>query len=167
MPTIRLQRSLTVPADLASGALGSILQSIAGQQGPWRGFALHVSLGDLRLPDVGYVAVPIDLSVQKADKKDTFEIRFSAERLPSAFPVFTGSLELESGSLGESTLHLDGRYELPVPIVGALFDRTLVPHVAAKSLENLLEELASACEARVNQHEADYARYHYYTNLHQ
>ena len=167
VPTIRLQRSLHVPAELASRALGDILEAIAQRSGPWRGFALHVGLGDLRLPDVGYVAVPINLSVKKAEQKDAFEIAFHAEHLSSAFPVFTGTLLLESTQLGESSLHLDGSYELPMQVFGALIDKALIPHVATKSLENLVDELAAACQARVDQREADYAQYHYYTNLHQ
>jgi hypothetical protein len=162
-----LQRKLHVPADLAAGALGDILQAIAQRSGPWRGFALHVGLGDLRLPDVGYVSVPIELSVTKGEQKDAFEVQFRAEHLPAAFPVFTGTLDLEPAQLGESSLHLHGSYELPMQVFGALIDKALIPHVATKSLENFVDELASACEARVDQREADYAQYHYYTNLHQ
>lgn len=167
MPTIRLQRKLHVPADLAAGVLGDILQAIAQRQGPWRGFALHVGLGDLHLPDVGYVAVPINLNAKRVDEKHAFEIEFSAEHLPSAFPTFTGTLSLEPGAIGESSLHLDGSYDLPMQVFGVLIDKALMPHVAIKSLENLIGELASACEARVDQREADYAQYHFYSYLHQ
>lgn len=164
MPTIRLQRKLHVPADLAAAALGDILQAIAHQRGHWRGFALHVGLGDLRLPNVGYVAVPIDLHANKAPENDAFEIRFSAAHLPSAFPVFTGTVLLEPGELGESSLHLHGTYELPMHVFGALLDKTLTPHVALKSLENFVDEMAAACQARVDQREEDYARYRFYTH---
>jgi len=167
VPTIQLQRKLHVPADLAAGVLGDILQAIAKRQGPWRGFALHVGLGDLRLPDVGYVAIPIDLTAKNAQEKDAFEIQFSAEQRPSAFPKFTGKLLLEPGTLGESSLHLHGSYDLPMQVFGLLIDKALMPHVATKSLENFIDEMATACQARVDQREADYAQYHYYTNLHQ
>ncbi len=167
MPTIQLERKLHVPADLAAGVLWDILQAIAGHRGPWRGFALHVGLGDLRLPDVGYVAIPIDLQVKKADEKDAFQIGFQAANLPSAFPVFTGKLLLEPQEIGESSLHLHGTYELPMQAFGALIDKALVPRVATKSLENFMNEMAVACQARVDQREADYAQYHYYTHLHQ
>ena len=167
MPTIRLQRNLHVPADLAAGVLGDILDAIAQRQGPWRGFALHVGLGELRLPDVGYVAVPIDLSARKADRKNAFEIQFSAANLPAAFPAFTGRLFFESGDIGESVLHLDGSYELPMHVFGSLVDKALIPRVATTSLQNLIDELASACQAKVDQREADYAQYHFYSGLHQ
>lgn len=167
MPTIRLQRKLHVPADLAAGVLGDILQAIAHRQGPWRGFALHVGLGDVRLPDVGYVAIPIDLEATNAAEKNAFDIRFSAAHLPSAFPTFTGKLLLEPGTLGESSLHLHGSYELPMQAFGTLIDKALMPHVATKSLENFIDEMAAACQARVDQREADYAQYHYYTHLNQ
>lgn len=167
MPTIRLQRKLHVPADLAAGVLGEILRAIAQGAGPWRGFALHVGLGELRLPDVGYVAVPIKLDVKNAVQKDAFDISFSAEHLPAAFPIFTGTLLLEPGELGESSLILDGSYDVPMQVFGALLDKALMPHVASKSLEHFIDEMAEACQAKVDKREADYAQYHFYTNLHQ
>lgn len=165
MPEIRLETKLRVPADLAAGALGSILEDIAGHRGPWRGFALHVGLGELRLPDVGYVAVPIDLQVKKDPKvPDAFDVHFSAENLPAAFPVFTGTLTLEPGDLGESSLHLNGSYELPFHIFGKLLDKAMMPHIAEKSLQNFLLEMASACQAHVDRREAEFAQYLYYTH---
>lgn len=167
MPEIRLQRALRVPADPAAGALGALLQSIAEQEGPWRGFALHVSFGELRLPDVGYVAVPIQLTVQKnADEAREFGIAFTSANLPGAFPGFKGGIHVEPAeAIGESTLLLRGSYELPMQIFGRLLDAAFTPGVAEKSLQNFLEEIATACEARVNEREAEFARYRYYSHL--
>jgi hypothetical protein len=167
VPDVRLQRGLRVPADSAAGALGALLKAIADQEGPWRGFALHVSLGDLRLPDVGYVAIPIRLTVEKkTDEPRAFDITFTSANLPSAFPGFDGSMEVEpSAAIGESTLYLRGSYELPMQLFGRLLDAAFTPGVAAKSLENFLEEIAMACEARVNEREAEFARYRYYSHV--
>lgn len=163
MPEVRFERTLRVPADPAYEALGNILQAIADQEGPWRGFALHVSLGDLRLPDVGYVAVPIRLQItKKPPKSHSFDIAFSASRLPAAFPGFKGSVDVVPAALGECVLHLRGAYEVPAPFLGKLLDATLTPGVAVRSLENFLEEIGAACEARVNQREAEFARYRFY-----
>jgi hypothetical protein len=163
MPDVRLERTLKVPADSAADALGEILKAIAEQQGMWRGFALHVSLGDLRLPDVGYIAVPIQLSVAQAPWENrTFDISFRAASLPASFPGFEGKMGVRERSLGESTLFLRGVYELPMHFFGKLLDAALTPHVADRSLENFIDEIATACEARVNQREAEFARYRFY-----
>lgn len=163
MPEIRLTRTLRVPADPAAEALGELLLAIARQEGPWRGFALHVSLGDLRLPDVGYVAVPIELKVERQhEAPHAFQVSFVSSNLPSAFPAFKGTIAVEQGALGESALHLNGAYELPMQLFGKLLDAAFTPGVAERSLENFLDEIAAACEARVNQREAEFIRYRFY-----
>jgi hypothetical protein len=163
LPDIRFERTLRVPADPAYEALGYLLEAIAKQEGPWRGFALHISLGDLRLPDVGYVAVPIRLTVVKSDKETrSFDITFNASNLPAAFPGFTGTISLRPGSLGESSLQLSGAYDLPMQFFGKLLDAALTPRVAVRSLENFTDEIAAACEARVEAREAEFARYRFY-----
>ncbi len=163
MPEVRLERTLRVPADLAYEALGKTLRAIADQDGPWRGFALHVSLGDLHLPDVGYVAVPIQLSVtENPEASRSFAVTFKAANLPAAFPEFKGSVGVEPGALGECVLYFRGVYELPMQLVGKLLDAALTPRVANRSLENFVDEIGAACEARVNEREAEFARYHFY-----
>jgi hypothetical protein len=164
VPDIRLERMLRIPADPAAEALGNILQAIANQEGPWRGFALHITLGDLRLPDVGYVAVPIHLTVRKpADSPRFFDITFNSANLPSAFPTFNGNIGTEPANLGESKLLLRGGYDLPMQIFGKFLDRALTPNLAARSLENFIDEIAAACTARVDAREAEFARYRFYS----
>lgn len=163
MPEVRLERTLRVPADSGAGALDEMLRAIANQEGPWSGFALHISLGDLHLPDVGYVAVPIQLSVEKhPHDPHTFDLTFRSANLPSAFPTFNGSFRVEPSGLGESKLLLTGGYDLPMQIFGNLLDRALAPGVAARSLENFIDEMAAAVTARVDAREAEFARYHFY-----
>lgn len=162
---VSLERTLRVPAEQASKALGDLLQAIADQAGPWRGFALHVGLGDLRLPDVGYIAVPIRLTVAKrSEPQYAYDIAFNSSNLPAAFPGFDGQMGVEPGGLGESKLYLRGSYELPMHFFGKLLDSALTPRVAERSLENLIDEIAAACEATVNEREADYARYRFYAH---
>ena len=163
MPQIRLARPLRVPADSAATALSELLNAIAAQEGMWRGFALHVSLGEVHLPDVGYVAVPITLTTAKDETQPrTFDITFVATNLPSAFPAFTGKMTLEPAGMGESTLSLTGSYEMPMQIFGRFLDAALMPRVAQRSLENFIDEIAAACVARVDKREAEFARYHFY-----
>lgn len=164
MPEVRLERSLRVPAELAAQVLGELLRAIAHQEGPWRGFALHVGFGDLRLPDVGYVAVPINLTVAKGTSDPlAFDIGFTSSNLPAAFPGFKGTMGARAGEMGESMLYLSGHYDLPLQFFGKLLDAALMPRIAAKSLENFIDEIAAACQARVDQREAEFARYHYYS----
>ena len=58
---------------------------------------------------------------------------------------------------------MSGEYELPMQFFGKLLDGALMPNVAALSLENFIDEIAEACQARVDQREAEFARYHYYS----
>lgn len=163
MPEVRLTRTLRVPADTAAEALGELLTAIAHQEGPWRGFALHVSLGDLRLPDVGYVAVPIQLTVERhRELPRAFEISFVSANLPAAFPAFKGTVGVDESGLGESTLALRGAYEVPMQLFGKLLDAAFTPGVAERSIENFIDEIGAACEARVNQREAEFIRYRFY-----
>jgi hypothetical protein len=163
VPNVRLERALGVPAESAAQALGELLKAIADQEGMWHGFALHVSLGELRLPDVGYVAVPIQLEVTPQEAR-TFEIAFHAASLPVAFPGFKGRMGLDSApGIGESMLYLFGDYDLPLHVFGKLLDAALLPRVAERSLQNFIEDIAQACEARVNKREAEFARYHFYS----
>ncbi len=163
MPDVRLERTLRVPADPGAVALGELLQAIADQEGPWRGFALHISFGELRLPDVGYVAVPIRLQVKKhADNAGLFDVTFSSMNLPAAFPTFHGTFGVEAAGLGESKIVLHGGYDLPMQIFGKFLDRTLTPGLAGRSLENFIDEIAAATQARVDRREAEFARYRFY-----
>ncbi len=138
------------PADSAAEGLGELLKAIADQDGPWRGFALHVSFGDLRLPDVGYVAVPISLTVEKdPNEARTFDIAFTSANLPAAFPGFNGrDRSRAAGGLGECSSILSGAYELPMQIFGKFLVATFTPKRRERSLENFIDEIAAACRAR-------------------
>jgi hypothetical protein len=165
VPEISLERALKVPAEPGAEALGELLKAIEDQEGPWHGFALHVGLGELRLPDVGYVAVPIRLTAAKrADDRLAFDLSFVSTSIPAAFPAFKGEIGLrESTAIGESSLYLHGEYQLPMQLFGRLIDAALLPAVARRALENFIEEISTACEARVNQREAEFIRYQFYT----
>lgn len=163
VPEVRLERTVRVPADSAAAALGELLQAIANQEGPWSGFALHIGFGELRLPDVGYVAVPIRLQTKKREEDaNSFDITFSSANLPAAFPTFTGTFGVEAAGLGESRLVLRGGYDLPMQIFGKFLDLALAPGLAQRSLENFIDEIAAATQARVDAREAEFARYHFY-----
>ncbi|HEY2474391.1 MAG TPA: hypothetical protein VGI19_06260, partial [Candidatus Cybelea sp.] len=120
---------------------------------------------DLRLPDVGYVAVPISLTADRIKDQQAFQITFRSSSLAAAFPTFNGSMGVTPGELGECTLYLTGSYDLPMKIFGNLLDVAVAPGVASRSLENFIAEIATAVEARVNQREEEFARYRYYRTV--
>jgi hypothetical protein len=160
---VRLQRNLKVPPVPAREALDSVLSSIAAQQGAWRGFALHVALGDLHLPDVGYLAVPIRFTAGSRDPEtNAIPIAFEAIEHTSSFPHFTGSAGIDATGPTGSILFLAGGYDVPMQIFGKLIDRTIASGVAQRTLENLTDDLAAAVHAAVDKREAEYVRYRLY-----
>ena len=143
MPQIRLERTLRVPADPGAVALGELLQAIADQEGPWRGFALHIGFGDLHFPDVGYVAVPISLKCASArTTRMRSTSRLGRRTSPPRFRRLTAPSAVEPAGLGECRLLLQGGYDLPMQIFGTFLDTALTPNLAQRSLENFIDEIA-------------------------
>lgn len=160
MSDVRLEAALNAPPALAFGALGETLRDIATQEGSWEGFALHVDLGTTGLPDVGYVAIPIELEVDAPKPGiDQLGVRFRAVRHPEAFPTFHGAFGIDATGPSGSMLWVAGSYDVPLDAVGRVADATILRGVAQHALANLLSDVAVACEARIQKREAAYARY--------
>jgi hypothetical protein len=159
----RFERNLKVPPVPAFAALAEVVASIEAGAGVWRGFALHVALGDLHLPDLGYVAIPIRLTASKPDQTTrSIALRFSAAEQPAAFPTFTGATGIEATGPAGTVFWLAGEYDVPMSLFGKLFDRTIASGVAQRTLENLVDDLSQAIVAHVEKREADYIRYRLY-----
>lgn len=159
----RLQRNLKVPPVPAFTALVDIITAIDAQQGVWRGFALHIDLGDLHLPDVGYVAIPIRLKAgHRESTAHTVELEFTAAKHPSSFPAFKGSAGIEATGPTGTILWLAGGYDVPLHVFGKFFDRTIAAGIADRTLENLIDDLAEAVVVSVEKREADFMRYRLY-----
>ena len=161
MPKIDLQRALTVPAVPAREALSQILREIEASHSEWAGFALHLNLGALGLPDVGYVAVPIQMKIEREEAEPRHQVRITihARRSPEAFPVFEGAIGVDSAGPSSAEVWLGGKYELPMRGLGAFFDKVVARNAAEKTLENMLNDLAEAIVARVERREIAQARY--------
>lgn len=160
MSDVRLQRNLRIPPVPAFRALNEILAAIAAQERNWQGFALHISLGDLRLPDFGYVSVPIALTLGAADAgRHAIELQFRAVNHPGSFPTFTGSMGVDGMGPSGAILWLGGGYDVPLNIFGKLVDSSLASGAAAKTLENFVDDVAAACTALTEKREAEYVRY--------
>ena len=163
MADVRIQRPLSVPPVPAFGTLQEVLDGIASQKGSWCDFTLHVSLGDLHLPDVGYVAVPIALSAgHPMDGRHALELTFTSSKNPTSFPTFRGTAGIDSTGPSGSILWLGGAYDVPMSLFGRLFDATVAAGVAARTLENLADDLAAAVVAIVEKREEEYLRYSLY-----
>jgi hypothetical protein len=160
MSNVRLERNLKVPAVPAYEALRAILRAIEAQEGNWRGFALHVSLGDLHLADFGYVAVPVRIAVgREHEDARAVDLTFNAVNQPSSFPTFNGSIGMDAMGTSGAILWLGGGYDVPLLTFGKLIDATLASGVAKRSLENFIDDVAAACTALVERREAEYVRY--------
>ena len=161
MPKVNIQHQLTVPAIPARSAISSILHEIADGTDAWADFSLYATLGSLGLPDVGYVAVPVNLKLLGETTEPRHEITFTvhARRSPESFPVFDGALGVDATGPSQSLMWLAGDYTVPLQGIGVLFDKTIGRGTAEKSLENLLETLADAVVARVERKEMAESRY--------
>jgi len=160
MPESRVEVSLNAPPALAFGALREIVSAIAAQEAAWEGFALHVDLGDARLPDVGYIAIPVILTAKPVQPGiQQIDIAFRAARHPESFPTFDGAIGVDSTGPSGAMLWLSGEYSVPLAAAGKLFDATVLRGVAERALQNLVDDIATACRARIDKNEAAYARY--------
>jgi hypothetical protein len=161
MPSVSLQRSLSVPAVPARAAISAIMREIAERRGDWVDFALYLNFGSFGLPDVGYAAIPVTISNLNESTEPRHEIRFMmrARRSPDVFPTFDGGIGVDPTGPSSSQLWLGGQYEVPLRHLGAIFDETFARGTAEKSLNNMLNELADAVVARVEKREIADARY--------
>jgi len=161
MPKVDLQRTLNVPAVPARDAAAAILHDIEAGAREWQDFALHVNLGALGLPDVGYVAIPVRLEIAGEEAEPRHRIRFAvhARRSPESFPVFDGALGIDSSGPSGAQMWLGGNYDVPMHGLGAFFDKLVANKVAEKTLENMLVDLTEAIAARVERRELAQARY--------
>lgn len=161
MPQVELERQLSVPAVPARSAASYIVHAIEQHRADWSEFALYLNFGSLGLPDVGYVAVPVTIDHVKEQLEPRHEIGFTlcARRIPKAFPTFVGAIGIDANGPSNATMWLAGAYDPPLQAIGGFFNELFAQHSAQKTLENMLNELGGAIEARVQQRERDNARY--------
>jgi hypothetical protein len=161
MPRVDFQRQLNVPVVPARSAIAAILHEIEQKSGSWGDFALYLDFKSLGLPDVGYVAIPIEIEGVSEALEPRHEIRFQihARRGRDAFPTFDGAVGIDALGPSSAQLWLAGDYQPPLRSLGPLLDQFIGGGKAAKALENMLAELADAVDARVQQREQAGARY--------
>lgn len=158
---VQMERPLNVPVVPARTAASEILHDMEAEKGRWGDFALYAKLSALGLPDVGYVAIPVVIDRIEESTEPRHEIRFRmcARRSKDAFPVFEGAIGIDPNGPSSSTIWLAGDYEPPMKALGAMLDKFLTGGLAEHTLQNMLNELADAIEAKVQKRELNDVRY--------
>ena len=96
--------------------------------------------GDPPVLDAAGIRVPVQVDVGDpvGDPPDGAAIRISARHHRSRYPVFSGTLRIVPIDTLTSKLTLSGQYEVPLGLLGALADRTVLATTAERSLQRLL-----------------------------
>jgi len=149
------ERRIAVPTGMAFRALGEVLDAIAKGEGPWAGFFFHVDLGHVNLPNVGYIAIPIQLTIGKHTPGiNQYRINIRAASHPTLFPVFDGQIGTDASG-DETVIWIGGSYDVPFGTAGAVFDAGVARGIAQRCVENFNEDVANAVQAMVEQRESD------------
>lgn len=96
-----------------------------------------------------HVPVAIKVGEQVGSPPDGARIRLSAKNHAERFPVFEGTLRVLPVTALDSVLVLEGRYEVPLGLLGRLADRTVLRTTAEGSLTHLMSRMKSALAAAV------------------
>jgi hypothetical protein len=161
MNKIEAQRALDVSPASAIRETRSLLEEISSGAGEWAEASLRLDLRDVGLPDLGHIAVPISVGVQPAEPASPNEINLSiaAKRNPNAFPVFHGAIGVDSSGAAASTLWLSGTYDEPAGELRTLIPVPAAQRAAEKTIQNFLDDIATAVERRAAHREKDQERY--------
>lgn len=161
MPDVNVQHALRLPPVPALSAVKEVLHEIAADQGIWRDFPLHVDLRDVGLPDLGYIAVPVQLELGQArdDMPNALPVHLRAKRNPDAFPVFEGRIGVDGSGPSSSTMWLAGTYRTPRNPMAAFIDAAMMGKVADLTLRNFVDDIADAAQREGERSEIAAVRY--------
>ena len=88
------------------------------------------------------ISVPIVVRVvREGDASQGTAIEIGAERNAALFPVFQGTVRAEPTGPLNSNLVLEGTYTVPLGLIGAAADRTVLADVARASLQRFLTRM--------------------------
>lgn len=151
---------LYVPLLLAPAAAREALQRVVREFGTETSSerrTLSVYLQDLHVGVNGEIRVPVAMEVAEhpARFESAISIRASADK--GYFPTFEGTLSINPVA-EKSELWLQGTYEPPLGVVGALLDRTILHDTARRSLQAFLERIGEDITSDEREREERYAR---------
>lgn len=155
---IELYKSLSAPGNLAYAALRSMLD--LGKNSADSAIAHAAALGIQGFHILGdpILQVPIALDAQLVPIRWEANIEIAAQRHPSLYPRFSGTLSITPNGIDHSELWLIGDYEAPLGVVGDIVDRTLFRDVAEGSLSDFVGRLSTQIEAQVKKTQAEHER---------
>lgn len=152
---------LHVQLPLAFSAARESFQRVVRELGETTGspgqHTLAVYLRDAHVAVRGEIRVPVTMEI--AEHRSRFECAISIRAASDEgyFPTFEGTLSINP--LGtQSELWLQGTYQPPLGIVGALLDRMLLRNAARRSLQTFLQRIADDIAGDEREREERHAR---------
>ena len=155
---IELYKALNSPGTLAYAALRTMLE--LGKNSAESAIAHAAALGIQGFHILGdpILQVPIALDAQLVPIRWEANIEIAAQRHPSLYPRFTGTLSITPNGTDRSELWLIGDYEAPMGVVGDIVDRTLFRDVAEGSLGDFVGRLSAQIDAQVQKTQLEHER---------
>jgi hypothetical protein len=111
--------------------------------------AYHDESSDPPILDAAGMRVPISIEVGEriGSPPSGARIRVSAKDHASRYPVFAGTLRVVPITALDSTLLLEGEYDVPLGLIGRLADRTVLRATAERSLIRLMAQMKAELSA--------------------
>jgi len=153
---IELHAALPLASAAARESLLRVMRGISSTSSTDR-LALAVYLGDLHVAVQGEIRVPVEVSVDDRPVRWEYAIAIRAASDEGFFPTFAGTLSITPVGT-QSELWLQGSYQAPFGMIGALLDRTVLRHAAHRSLQSFLQRVADDTVAGERATEARHAQ---------
>jgi hypothetical protein len=154
---IELYVDLPVNAKLARVSFAQVVRDLNKMGGSPDQGALAVYLRDLHVAVRGEIRVPVEMEFSERPSRFQSAISIRALSNSAFFPRFEGTLSLSpSGTTSE--LWLQGSYQPPLGVLGALLDRTVLRNAARRSLDAFLQRIAKDIMSDEREREERYAR---------
>jgi hypothetical protein len=152
---------LRVQLELAFSAARESFQRVVRELGEATGsperHTLAVYLRDVHVAVRGEIRVPIAIEISEQATRFESAIAIRAVSDKGYFPTFEGTLSITA--IGpHAELWLQGTYQAPLGIVGALLDRTLLRNTARRSLQAFLQRIADDITGDEREREERHAR---------
>jgi len=133
MPEITIDRSVPSPQAAVAPRLRTVLDGYAARED----MVLEVEIG---LAGAA-MSVPVVIDLDGPRTATAFSLTLRARQQAAWFPAFRGEVRSEPVGPLESTLRLQGTYELPLGPLGDIADRTILGHAAERSLQHFADRL--------------------------
>ena len=132
-----------------------LMQSIGQRSAPYETLALSVNFHDLHISAIGEVHVPVETRIEHGASGWEYDLEIRAAAKERFFPKFVGTLTVMPAET-ETTIWLQGRYDLPLGPLGAAVDATVLRGAAKNSLCRFLQWFADEIKADVREREHRY-----------